>query len=263
MMTKAPIGVFDSGVGGLSVLHWIRKVLPNEDLLYFADSAHAPYGHKPRDFITGRTIKLTEFLLQQNVKAVVVACNTATVAAIATLRSEFDVPIIGMEPGIKPAASLTNTGVVGVLATTQTIKSDQFSHLVNRFGSEVEVVIQECPGLVEQVEKLELDTPATRKLLERYLNALLSRRADTIVLGCTHYPHLLPLIHEIAGTALNIVDTGEAVARQVVRRIEQLDLLATGSELGSDTFWTSGSENVESTISSIWGQSVKVGRVDV
>src|SRR5688500_1303128 len=168
MKTTAPIGVFDSGVGGLSVLHDIRAVLPNEDLIYVADSGHVPYGSKSQEYIQERSIALTQFLIEQGAKTIVVACNTATAAAATRLRSVFSLPIVAMEPAVKPAAAATRSGVIGVLATVGTIKSAQLAALLERFGRGIEVVTQPCPGLVEQVEAGDLDGPETRALVERF-----------------------------------------------------------------------------------------------
>jgi len=236
----APIGVFDSGVGGLSVLLHIREELPHENLLYVADSAHAPYGGKSPDEIRARSVALSEFLISRGAKALVVACNTATAAAISTLRERFDIPVIGMEPAVKPAVAATRNGVVGVLATTGTLQSARFAALLENHGQNVRVVTQGCPGLMECIERGELAAPETRDLLGRYLRPLLEQGADTIVLGCTHYPFLKPLIREIAGEGIVLIDTGAAVARQVRRRIEEAGLLSPAQAQGSRDFWTSG-----------------------
>src|SRR5262245_56787036 len=188
-----PIGVFDSGVGGLSVLLAIRRMLPAEELLYVADSAYAPYGDQPDDYIERRSSDTVRFLVSQHAKAIVVACNTATGVGIDGLRRQFDLPFIGTEPAIKPAASTTKTGVIGVLATSATLSSAKFARLVTQFGQYVEIVAQACPGLVEQVEAGELKSEATRALVEQYVRPLIGRRVDTIVLGCTHYPFLEPM----------------------------------------------------------------------
>ena len=200
-MTRAgaPIGVFDSGVGGLSVLREIRRELPFEDLLYVADSGHAPYGDKSPEAIEARATAIAEFLIGEGAKAVVVACNTATGAAARLLRARYPVPIVAMEPAVKPAVELTRTGVVGVLATRRTLASNSFTVLLGRIGGAAEILLQPCPGLVERVEAGDLDGDATRALLRDYLGPLIERGADTIVLGCTHYPHLRPLIGELAG----------------------------------------------------------------
>ena len=183
-----PIGIFDSGVGGLSVLKEIQRLMPHENLIYIADSAFAPYGNKPLEFIQQRCLDLTQCLIDQDVKAIVVACNTATATAISNLRIQFTLPIIAMEPGVKPAITATKTGIVGVLATENTLSSDQFTHLLHRYAKNVKVICQPCPGLVEQIEAGELESETTRQLIKQFATPLLSAGADTIVLGCTHYP---------------------------------------------------------------------------
>ncbi len=238
-MTSLPIGVFDSGVGGLSVLRHIREELPHENLMYVADSAFAPYGSKSPQQIQHRAVLIAEFLLAQQAKALVIACNTATAAAVRLLRERFSVPIIGMEPAIKPAVAATRSGVVGVLATSGTLRSAQFAALLENYRQGVRIETQICHGLVECVERGELDTPATRELLWGYVKPLLDAGADTLVLGCTHYPFLRPLIEDMTDGRAALIDTGAAVARQLRRRLESGNLAAAGGEGGSQ-FWTSG-----------------------
>lgn len=239
----APIGIFDSGVGGLSVLREIREQLPWENLLYVADSHHVPYGNKSPEFIVERSRVLAKFLLQQGCKAVVIACNTATVGASRCLRQDYPtVPIIGMEPAVKPAVAATKCGIVGVLATVGTLQSAQFAGLLDKFASGVRVVTQPAPGLVECVEAGDLDSPETRKLVAHFVHPLLEAGADTIVLGCTHYPFLKPLIQEIAGPGVTLVDTGAAVARQVASRLHSAGLLQTTEVPGREIFYTSAPE---------------------
>ncbi len=203
---RAPIGVFDSGVGGLSVLRHIRTILPAEDLLYLADSAHAPYGDRPAEWIRARSLALAEWLVAQGAKALVIACNTITAAASDLVRERLTVPVIAIEPAVKPAAAFTRSRVVGVLATTGTLESDRFASLLERFAAGIEVVAQPCPGLVEQIERGELETPATRALVQRFVAPLLARGADTIVLGCTHYPFVRGVIAQVAGPRVTLVD---------------------------------------------------------
>ncbi|TAJ77526.1 MAG: glutamate racemase [Gallionellaceae bacterium] len=239
MSVSSAIGVFDSGVGGLSVLHHIRQTLPHERLIYVADSGHVPYGDKPPAYIEQRSHTLTRFLIEQGADAIVIACNTATAAAVASLRSQFNIPVVGMEPAVKPAVAATKNGVVGVLATVGTLESARFAALLERYGEEVEIVTQGCPGLVEQVELGELDSARTRALVERYTAPLLARGADTLILGCTHYPFLAPLIRAVAGNDIALIDTGAAVARQLQRRIQaELPERQTGD--ASVQFFTSG-----------------------
>jgi len=224
----APIGIFDSGIGGLSVLRHVRTLLPRESLLYFADSGFAPYGEKPEAVIVERTVAIAAFLLTQNIKALVVACNTATAAAIAGLRSRYpDLPVVGVEPGLKPAAALTRTGAIGVLATANTLSSKKFLKLEAQVAHDagVRFLLQACSGLAHQIEKGELSSRETYQLVERYVAPLLAQQADTLVLGCTHYPFVEQLIREIAGSDVTIVDTGEPVARQLQRVLAQRGLL--------------------------------------
>jgi glutamate racemase len=256
------IGVFDSGVGGLSVLHHIRQVLPNERLIYVADSGHVPYGDKPPRYIEARALAIARFLERQGADALVIACNTATAAAATALRSCYPFPVVGMEPAVKPAVAATRVGKVGVLATVGTLESARFAALLERYGSEVEIITQGCPGLVEQVEAGALNTAETRALVERYTAPLLARGVDTLILGCTHYPFLLPLICEAAGEAVHIIDTGAAVARQLQRRLnEELPQRTAGTAPGEE-FWTSGdAEAASRTISALWGAPVSVRRL--
>lgn len=259
MNAANPIGVFDSGVGGLSVLHEIRKALPGENLLYVADSAHAPYGDKPQQFIEDRSIAISEFLVSRNVKAIVVACNTATGAAVATLRARLFMPIIAMEPAVKPAVANTKSGVIGVLATSRTLASDNFVRLFARYGADVEILGQACPGLVELVEAGDLSGNKPRLLLEQYVLPLLERGADTLVLGCTHYPFLAPLIQQISGSGVAVIDSAAAVARQLHRRLEVNDLLADENRIGAECFWTSGTlDKAQPLISQLWGAGFEV-----
>ena len=256
-----PIGVFDSGVGGLSVLREIRKELPCEDLLYVADSAYAPYGERPSAFIEQRAIAVAQFLIGQHAKAIVVACNTATGVAVDTLRSRFALPIVGMEPALKPAASATRSGVVGVLATTQTLASVKFSRLLDRYGADVEVVLQACPRLVDQVERGDLSGKATLRLVEEHVRPLLDRGADTIVLGCTHFPFLTEVIQQVAGPDVLLIDPAVAVARELRRRLQGDNRLSSSTAPGSERFWTSGPpDEVQRVISDLLMETVDVRR---
>ena len=259
MNRSAPIGVFDSGVGGLSVLRDMRAALPNESLIYIADSAHVPYGSKTPHYIRERSVTLSRFLLEHGAKAIVIACNTATAAAATVLRSTFAVPIVGMEPAVKPAVAATHTGVVGVLATVGTVKSAQYAALLDRFSDGIEVVTQPCPGLADQIEAGNLDGSATRAMIEQYTKPLLARGADTIVLGCTHYPFVRPLISDVAGPNVALIDTGAAVARRLRQVLTERDLLNTNTAPGCATFWTNGDvAKAEGVMSMLWGSDVCV-----
>jgi glutamate racemase len=254
------IGVFDSGVGGLSVLRHIRAQLPRHELLYVADSGHVPYGDKTPEYIRARSLALTQFLVGQGAAAVVIACNTATAAAATHLREHFaTIPIIGMEPAVKPAVNATRSGVVGVLATVGTLESARFAALLEQYAGDVEIVMQACPGLVEQVEAGELDSAKTRELVARYTQPLLARGADTFVLGCTHYPFLKPAIAAAVGPDVRLIDTGEAVARQVVRRLPGEAVPALGAA-PAERFWSTGDVGVARRIvAQLWGGAVTVG----
>jgi glutamate racemase len=254
-----PVGVFDSGVGGLSLLRCIREELPGEDLLYVADSGYAPYGDKQGEYIEKRSFAISEFLVEQNAKAIVVACNTATAAAIAKMRTTFNVPIIGMEPGVKPAIAASQTRTVGIMATTETLKSEKFRLLTDRFCNDCNIITQACPGLVEQVEQIDLSGRKTIDMVESYVGALLSKGADIIVLGCTHYLFLVEIIREIAGKDIKVIDTGIAVAKEVRRRLEEADILSGADKSGREQFWTSGNvKNTGRIIKQLWNKDAVV-----
>lgn len=258
MKTTGAIGVFDSGVGGLSVLHHIRQTLPNERLIYVADSAHVPYGDKSAHYIEQRAITLTRFLIEQGAAAIVIACNTATAAAAATLRSQFNLPIVGMEPAVKPAVAATKSGVVGVLATIGTLESARFAALLERYAGEVKIVTQGCPGLVEQVESGDLHGIRTRELVTRYTAPLLERGADTLILGCTHYPFLSHLIREVVGEQVTLIDTGEAVARHLQHRLLS-ELPCRSATQPDEFFYTSGDcDQATHIMSALWGRTIEV-----
>jgi len=254
MPDSRPIGVFDSGVGGLSVLREIRARLPFEELIYCADSGFAPYGSRSPDEIRERSLFLSEFLLEHGCKALVIACNTATAAAADYLRQRWPaLLIIGMEPAVKPATAATRSGVVGVLATVGTLASARFAALLDTFGNEVELVTQPCPGLMECVERGELDTPGTRKLLESFVAPLLLANADVVVLGCTHYVFLRSLVQELVGPAVKLIDTGAAVAAQVERKLIASAALALPERAGTESFWVSGdSMRMNTTLQLLW-----------
>lgn len=257
--SDAPIGVMDSGIGGLSVLREIRQLLPAESLLYVADSAHLPYGDKTPTFVRQRVTAIAESLTAMGAKALVVACNTATAAAVESLRERFALPVIGMEPGVKPAVLSSKRRVVGILATEGMVRSNRMRELVARFAHEVEVVIQPCPGLVEQVERHALHTPETARLLQGYLAPILARQADTLVLGCTHYPFLQPLIEQLVGPSLTVINTGEAVARHLKSRLEASGLRNGHATPGTVRFFSSGEvEAQRALVSQLWGEAVTV-----
>jgi glutamate racemase len=237
-----PIGLFDSGVGGVSVLREIQRQLPAEDLIYVADSAHAPYGDKPVEDIQERAFRIVEFLLDQRVKAIVVACNTATGVAVEALRGRWPLPFVAIEPAVKPAAAATRTGIVGVLATRQTIASPRFARLAETWAHGARILAQPCPGLVEQIERGELSTDKTRQLVAAFVHPLVEQGADTLVLGCTHYPFVEPLIAEIAGPGVTLINPSAAVARELRRRLTEASLLAAGppAAVARSGLWQAG-----------------------
>lgn len=253
MDKHAAIGVFDSGLGGISVLHAIRRLLPAESLIYIADSAHVPYGEKTPEFIVQRSVAISEFLLAQPVKAIVVACNTATAAAVGELRQRWpNVLIVGMEPAVKPAVQASQSGKIGVLATTGTLRSARFAALLERFASDVDVITQPCPGLVELIEAGELDSAATRALLAGYVEPLLQAGCDTLILGCTHYPLVKPLLRSLIPDNVRMIDTGEAVARRLQSELSKQGLLAD-TQQPVDYFYGSGNVyKTEHTLGLLW-----------
>lgn len=216
------IGIFDSGIGGLSVLKEIRKQLPDENYVYIADSAFTPYGDRSEQEIIQRCLQLVETLINHGATIIVVACNTATAIAVNRLREVFSLPIVAMEPAVKPAVENSRKGKVGILATTMTLSSHRYAHLLERFASGTEVIEQACPGLVEKVEAMQLDSESTIKLLNQYLDPLLNKNVDAVVLGCTHYPFLRKQIEKITGSEIRVIDTAAAVTRELVRKLESM-----------------------------------------
>lgn len=231
-----PIGIFDSGIGGLTVLRAIRQLMPDAPLLYLADQAHVPYGSRHLNEVRQFSRAITRFLLDQGARLVVVACNTASAAALRYLRQAFpDVPFVGMEPAVKPAAEHTHSGVVSVLATPATFQGELYASVVERFGKGVKLLQHTCPGLVRQIENGEMETTETRRILEEALQPMLVQGIDTVVLGCTHYPFVIPLIQQITGPGVRVIDPAPAVARQVQRLLVATSLtdLNTPIHLGS------------------------------
>lgn len=247
--TVAPIGVFDSGLGGLSVLRHLQDRLPNESYIYAADSAYAPYGEKSAEFIRDRSMEISSFLLDQGAKLIVVACNTATASAVEHLRSHLDVPIVAMEPGIKPAVSLTRTGKIGVLATSGTLESHRFAQLQNRFGGSVEVFTKACKGWVELVEQGDLSSPAAFESVKAYVRPLVEEGIDTLILGCTHYPFLRSLIEKAAGEGVAILDTGAAVAKRVEYLLSEYQLLNVSGESVALDIYSSNASSLSALMS--------------
>ncbi len=238
------------------MLKEIQLLLPNESLLYLADCGHIPYGEKSPEYIRQRCAVISGFLREQGAKALVIACNTATVAAAADLRLRYpDWPLVGMEPAVKPAAAATRSGVVGVLATTGTLQSAKFAALLDRFANDVRVITQPCPGLVEMIEDGDLHSDAVRQLLRGYVEPLLAAGCDTLILGCTHYPFLKPLLLEMIPASISLIDTGAAVARQLQRLLEERDLLSAGPAREAQ-FWTSADpEHFRKILPMLWNKS--------
>ena len=236
-MNDHPIGIFDSGVGGTSIWRELNSLLPAENMIYLADSRNAPYGEKSKGDIISLSRKNTEWLLSKNCKLIVVACNTATTNAIDTLRASFDVPFIGIEPAIKPAAIQSDSKKVGVLATKGTLASDLFLSTSKTHASEIEVLEQEGEGLVRLIEAGEIDSNKIRNLLHQYLDPMIDEDIDHLVLGCTHYPYLIPVLKEILPADVVIIDCGEAVARQAQRIMLQRDLQTGSTNEGWNEFY--------------------------
>lgn len=269
MEKEGPIGIFDSGVGGLSVLRHIRDALPTENLLYFADSAHAPYGDKTEQAILERSLAIAKFLLEQNAKALVVACNTATAAAIKAIRSAYpSLAVVGIEPGLKPAALHTRTKIIGVLATKGTLSSASFNTLSEKIATSagVQFALQACVGLADQIEKGELDTDATEILIHRYIAPLIPQNVDTLVLGCTHYPFVRPMIEkmlrQLSSAPITIIDTGDAVAKQLMRILAEVEICRIDQRAGRLTAFTTGNPIVlKNTIFALLGWQTEVFQV--
>jgi len=253
------IGVFDSGVGGLSVLRAIRAALPHEHLVYVADSGHAPYGDQTEAHITQRTLTVGHWLAEQGVKGITIACNTATVVAAKTLREQTHLPVVAIEPAIKPAVAITRSGVVGVLATRQTVQSAAVARLVDFYGADKRVVLQACPGLVELVERADLHGPETEQLLRQFIAPLLEQGADTLVLGCTHYPFLRDTIQRVAGEGVTLIDPAVAVARELARRLADSGHLSAQQTLGRVAFFTTGDvAQAQTVMSHLWDEPLTV-----
>ena len=237
--TSASIGVYDSGVGGLSVLRALRAKLPGESFTYVADSGNAPYGDRSDSFVEGRAQKIARFLCGQGAKALVIACNTASVVAARSLREQYSVPIVAMEPAIKPAVQISHSKVVLVLATSNTIRSPSVARLCSTYGADTQVMLQACPGLADQVERGRFHDDLTQRLLETYLRPGLDAGADTIVLGCTHYAFLVDAIARMAGDAVTIVEPSEAIASQLSRVLSASTTISQGVAPVT-TFYTTG-----------------------
>lgn len=243
-MSNYSIGIFDSGVGGTSIWKEIQKLLPQENTLYLADSFNAPYGEKSQKEILDLCVKNTELLLQKGCKLIVVACNTATTNAISYLRENYDVPFIGIEPALKPAALQSKSKKVGILATKGTLSSNLFHSTAENHANGIQIIEQEGTGLVPLIEQGQIESQETTALLKSYLEPMLKEGIDYLVLGCTHYPYLIPLLKKVLPKNVKIIDSGEAVAKQTKAILKKLGLSNSSEEKGKHQFYT----NVEVTV---------------
>jgi glutamate racemase len=261
-VNKAPVGIFDSGVGGISVFLEIRKVLPAESIYYVADSANAPWGDKPPEFVRDRGLEIARFLVERGVKAIVIGSNTGTAGSAEALRGTLSIPVVGIEPAIKPAVAATKSRVVGAIVPVAVGDSERLASLVDRFGANVRVITQPVPGLVEHIESADLDGPELRRKVEGYVRPMLEAGADTIVLGSTHYVFLRPVLSEIAGPGVTLIDSGAAVARQLARVLGERGLEAPRDAQSEQRFWTSGDPaKSQRVISALLGKTVSVEKL--
>src|SRR5205809_898021 len=260
-MNQAPVGIFDSGVGGLSVLREIHLALPAESVDYVADSANAPWGDKPPSYVRERGLKIAQFLIEQGIKAIVIGSNTGTAGSAEALRSKLTIPVIGIEPGIKPAVAATKSRIVGAIVPAAVGGSDRLASLLDRFSSDVEVIVQPVPGLVEHIEAADVNGPELKRMVEGFIRPMLDAGADTIVLGSTHYVFLKPLLAELAGPGVSLIETGEAVARQLAHVLDEQHLRADGAE-PRERFWTTGDPGAsQSVMTALLKRSVVVERL--
>lgn len=259
-MSSNPIGIFDSGVGGTSIWREIKELMPYENTIYLADSLNAPYGPKGKDKIIELSVSNTEWLLEKECKLIVVACNTATTNAISHLRDNYDIPFIGIEPAIKPAALNTKTKAVGILATAGTLSSSLFHETSGKFAKDVTVIETVGDGIVELIENGKLNSPEMTALLIEYLEPMLKENIDYLVLGCTHYPYLIPQLKELLPENVTIIDSGLAVARQTKNILEQESLLNQSSKPSIDRFYSTKNPDV---LRSILGENYPIKEVEV
>ena len=260
----SPIGIFDSGVGGISVLRAIREQMPEESVIYFGDQRHIPYGPRPMEQIRDFSDTIARFLLEQGAKIIVVACNTASAAALKYLRQKFpNVQFVGMEPAIKPAAEHTHTGKVGVLATPATFQGALYASVVERFSNGVELFQNTCNGLVQQIEQGNLRGEETRQILENALQPMLEKNIDTVVLGCTHYPFVIPLIQDIVGENVRVIDPAPAIAKQTARLLEARGLRNNSASKGKIKLYTSGDPDaLKALLPTLLGEAGEIQRVE-
>lgn len=255
------IGVFDSGIGGLSVLKEISHQLPEHGFIYIADSAFTPYGEKTTEQIISRSVFITQLLVEKGASIIVVACNTATALAVDHLREKFSVPIVAMEPAVKPGVKNSVKKKVGILATTMTLASRRYMNLLERFATDTDVIEQPCPGLVEQVEAMQVDSDKTSQLLHQYIDPLIEKGIDTIVLGCTHYPFLKHKIIQVAGEDIDMIDTAKAVTEELKRQVNKKQIPV--SETVVNRFMTTGDLNLfKSQLRSYWSEKVDAETID-
>lgn len=258
-MSIQPIGIFDSGVGGTSIWKELQLRLPNEHTIYLADSKHAPYGTKTKQEIINLSIKNTELLLKKDCKLIVVACNTATTNAIKTLRETYKIPFIGIEPAIKPAALNTQTKAIGILATKGTLSSDLFHQTTDLYSNGIQVIEQEGEGIVPLIESGKLESPEMKTLLHEYMHPMIDANIDYLVLGCTHYPYLIPQLLEILPKHIKIIDSGAAVAKQTQAILEQHNLLNYETHKPKHQFYSNVNPDV---LKSLLGSCYQVELLD-
>ncbi len=262
MNDRQAIGIFDSGVGGLSVLRSLTGTLPKQSIIYFADQAHVPYGRRPLEEVQAFSFEITRWLLDRNCAAIIVACNTASAAALHVLRQTYpEIPFIGMEPAVKPAAEQTRTGIVGVIATPATFQGQLYASVVERFASSVTVLEDTCPGLVEEIEAGRVDSAETRRILEKALFPMIEKGIDTVVLGCTHFPFVIPVIKQIVGPDVRVIDPAPAVARQAARVITSIGLKGSGKRT-VEIFTTGDTNALKKVMPVLLPITAEITRVD-
>lgn len=254
--SKNPIGIFDSGIGGTSIWKEINKLLPNEDTLYLSDSKNAPYGQKSEEKIIALCVKNTEFLLKNNCKIIVIACNTATTNAIRFLRKNYDIPFIGIEPAIKPASLKTKTNTIGILATKGTLNSELFEKTSSLIDSKIKIIEQVGEGLVELIENGKIHSNEMDVLLKKHLQPMLQNNVDCLVLGCTHYPYLIQKIKEITASKITIIDSGEAVSKQVKNVLQLKKIENLTNQKGKSTFFINQNKKVLESILSNYKEAI-------
>ncbi len=258
------IGVFDSGVGGLTILRELTRLMPTIEYHYLADSGYAPYGDRSKEYILDRTDRISNFLISQGCHLIVVACNTATGAAISTLRESFKIPFVGVEPAVKPAAMESITGHIGVLATRQTFQGDHFQRTTGSFATHVEVHVQPGDGLVELIESGKSDSQEVNELLRQYLGNLVEKDIDQLVLGCTHYPMLIPQIRRFLPDGITLHDPSPAVARQTLKLLEPMVAGSDVKENQAISFYTTGKPDVlNGMIQQMWGREFPVQKLNL